>query len=84
MCVEEVTTILKVSGLFILLQGVLFAFLFFSFFHNYELHLRILSSGFVSLFFNTLIWIAVLLAIRIEENHEIKEDEEDIQELLQV
>jgi hypothetical protein len=84
MCVEEVTTILKVSGLFILLQGVLFAFLFFSFFHSYELHLRILSSGFVSLFFNTLIWIAVLLAIRIEENHEIKEDEEDIQELLQV
>ena len=85
MCRQEVMTVFKVAGLFFFLEAILFVFLFVSFFHSYEMHLKILSSGFVSLFFTTLIWIAILLIIRKEENRiECGQQDEDVQELIQV
>lgn len=87
MCREEITTVLKVSGLFFLLEAILFVFLFISFFHTYEIHLKVLASGFVSLFLTTIIWIIVLLVIYTEEKSHIekeKEENEEQEELLQV
>ena len=86
MCTQEVMTVFKIAGLFFFLEAILFVFLFVSFFHSYEMHLKVLSSGFVSLFFTTLIWIAILLAIRKEE-HSLEcgqPEDEDVQELIQV
>ena len=77
MCGETVKTILKIAGLFFLLYGVLFVFLFLSFFHSYEMNMRILSSGFVSLFFSTLIWVAILLVLHREERPEEYEQENE-------
>ena len=85
MCREEVVNVFKIAGLFFFLEVILFVFLFVSFFHSYEMHLKVLSSGFVSLFFTTLIWIAILLAIRKEEHSlECGQQDEDVQELMQV
>ena len=87
MCGDTVKTVLKVAGLFFLLDAILFVFLFVSFFHSYELNMKILSSGFVSLFLSTLIWIAILLVIYREEKPEIFEQDEfepEIQELIPV
>ena len=85
MCIEEVVNVFKIAGLFFFLEAILFVFLFVSFFHSYEMHLKVLSSGFVSLFFTTLIWIAILLAIRKEEHSlECGQQDEDVQELIQV
>ena len=85
MCREDVETVCKITGLFFLLEAILFVFLFISFYHSYEMNMKILSSGFVSLFLTTLIWITVLLVLHKEENpEERKLEDEDVQELIEV
>ena len=83
MCRGNLGTVLKVSGLFFLLLAILFSFLFLTFFRTYELNLRVLSSGFLSLFFTTMVWGVILEILHSEENPR-KQQEQENEELIEV